>query len=49
MVAMNLLIGQNWGQASEFPAEDVPSVFTRLMWRETGSQSPNFARSRLTR
>jgi hypothetical protein len=29
-VAMNDVSGQNWGQATEFPAKDVSSAFTRL-------------------
>jgi hypothetical protein len=35
-----LSTGKNGGQATEFPAEDVWLVFTRLGWREIGSQSP---------
>jgi hypothetical protein len=40
MVAMNVIYGQEWGQATEFPAQPIPLVFTRLAWREIGSQSP---------
>jgi hypothetical protein len=40
MVAVNVIAGAKWGQATEFPAGYVPMVFEGLAWREIGSQSP---------